>query len=435
MIKSIILSFSCVVAFLFADSNPLDGFNVVVKDLVVAGKTVRISPFKGIGVVTVNLCFKNAGEKLSPKQKECLVSLLRRAMGESTKSKTREQMQAYTREHNVHVSFGSSDDNFTITGKCPSDRLSELFHLIKDVLFHSQFHDFDLIRFKNEMAAGTLQAMQSPDAQLDQLIKTIILKNHPYGTLQKTYLASLKNISSDDLKSYMQKHFTQENIIISACGDINEAELSAQITNVLKNLPKAFNAALPVNVQVGGPYQKHTQAFPVPQTLIHFLHAGIDAHHPDFFALQIAMGCLSNPNIGVLWKKIRTEKGLTYGIGAGFAIQDHYNSFNISTSTQSENVEKTIISIKEVIADICETGFSADLVEIVKKSFLGNYKRSFASTSHITTRLTNYQLSDRPVDFHKILIQKISALTTEDVNEAFKRFLKPDQFIIFVVGQ
>ena len=98
-------------------------------------------------------------------------------------------------------------------------------------------------------------------------------------------------------------------------------------------------------------------------------------------------------------------------------------------------MEKTIISIKEVIADICETGFSADLVEIVKKSFLGNYKRSFASTSHITTRLTNYQLSDRPVDFHKILIQKISALTTEDVNEAFKRFLKPDQFIIFVVGQ
>jgi len=435
MIKSIILSFSCVVAFLFAGSNPLDGFNVVVKDLLVSGKTVRISPFKGIGVVTINLCFKNAGEKLSPKQKESLVSLLRRSLGEATKSKTREQMQDYSRKHNVALSFSSSDDNFTITGKCPSDKLSQLFHLIEDILFHSQFHDSDLARFKNEMAAGTLQAMQSPDTQLDQLIKTVALKSHPYGTLQKTYLASLKNISSDDLKSYMKKHFTQENIIISACGDINEAELSAQISNVLKNLPKAFNVVLPANVQVGGPYQEHAQAFPVPQTLIHFLHAGIDAHHPDFFALQIAMGCLSNPNIGVLWKKIRTEKGLTYGIGAGFVIHDHYNSFNIATSTQSENVEKTLASIKEVIADICENGFSADLVEIVKKSFLGNYKRSFASTSHITTRLTNYQLTGRPVDFHNVLIEKISALTTEEVNGAFKRFLKPEQFIIFMVGQ
>ena len=402
---------------LFADSNPLDGFNVTVKDLVVAGKTVRISPFKSIGVVTVNLCFKNAGDKLSPKHKEALVALLCRAMGESTQFKTREQMQTYAREHNVHLSFGSSDDNFTITGKCPSDKLFELFHLIKDILFHSQFHDSDLIRFKNEMAAGMLQAMQSPDAQLDQLMKKVILTGHAYGTLNKTYLESLKNI------------------IISACGDIDEARLADHITDVVTTLPKTFNVALPENVQVVGPYQKHTQEFPVPQTLIHFLHAGINAHHPDFFALQIAMGCLSNPNIGVLWKKIRAEKGLTYNIGAGFAIQNHYNSFNISTSTQSENVEKTISFVKEVIADVCENGFSADLVEIVKKSFLGNYKRSFASTSHITTRLTNYQLDGRSVDFHNVLIEKISNLTTDEINEAFKRFVKPDQFVVFMVGK
>ena len=133
-----------------------------------------------------------SGEKLSPKHKEALVALLCRAMGEATQSKTREQMQTYAREHNVRLSFGSSDDNFTITGKCPSDKLSELFHWIKDILFHSQFHVSDLIRFKNEMAAGMLQAMQSPDAQLDQLMKKVILTGHAYGTLNKTYLESLR---------------------------------------------------------------------------------------------------------------------------------------------------------------------------------------------------------------------------------------------------
>ena len=85
--------------------------------------------------------------------------------------------------------------------------------------------------------------------------------------------------------------------------------------------------------------------------------------------------------------------------------------------------------------DVCENGFSAELVEIVKKSFLGNYKRSFASTSHITTRLTNYQLDGRSVDFHNILIEKISNLTTDEINEAFKRFMKPDQFVVFMVGK
>lgn len=436
MIKFIILLFSCVVSLsLFSNDKPLDGFNVIVKDLIVAGKSVRISPFKDIGVITVNLCFKNAGEKLSPKTKECLVALLAKAMGESTQSRSHAQLLAYSREHNVHVVFGSSDDNFTITGKCPSHKLIELFALIKDILFCSRFHDSDLIRFKNEMIAGTLQAMQLPEIQLGELTKNVMLKNHPYGTLQKTYMASLKNIRANDLMLYMKTYFTQENLIVSACGDIDEVVFISQVSEIIKALPKVFNSTLPPTVHVAGPYKKYAQTFPVPQTLVKLVHEGIDMHHPDFCALHIALGCLSNHDIGILWKKVRQEKGLAYDISASFSMQDHYNIFSISTSTQTENVEKVIEIIKVTIADVCKNGFSADLVDVVKKNFLGNYKRSFSSTGYITTRLTNYQLYDRPVDFHNTLVEKISNLTADEVNEAFKRFIKLDQFIAFMVGQ
>lgn len=433
MVKCILLGFSCIIAFLFAGDQ--DSFSVVVKDLAVAGKTVRISPFKGVGVVTVNLCFRNVGEKLSPKHKESLVALLARAMGETTDSKTREQMQAYSLQHNVHLSFDTSDDDFVITGKCPSDRLAELFSLLKDILFHSHFNNRDLTRFKNEMAAGTLQTMQSPDSQLGELVKKTILPNHPYGTLQTTYLSSLKNISGADLKSYMKTHFSQENIIISACGDINEEELIAKLSEIITLLPKTLKIHLPENVRLAGPYTRYTQSFPVPQTVIRMIHEGIDVQHPDFFALQVAVGCLSNPGIGTLWKKVRVEKGLTYGIGAGFSQQDHFNIFCVATSTQTETVEHALEVIKEVLTDVYQNGFPSDLVDIVKKSFLGNYKRSFSSTGHIAARLIKYQKENRSLDFHKILIEKISALTVDDVNNAFKKFLKPDQFVVFTVGK
>ena len=66
MIKNIILGVLFLSALLFADQQ--NTFNVSVKDLSVAGRKVRISPFKDIGVISVSLCFKNAGEKLSPKK-------------------------------------------------------------------------------------------------------------------------------------------------------------------------------------------------------------------------------------------------------------------------------------------------------------------------------------------------------------------------------
>lgn len=435
MIKRIAISIFFLLAIILHAEDSSKAFNVIVKDLVIAGKTVRISPFKGIGVITVNFCFKHAGEKQSPERKECLVALLSKAMGESTASKTREQLQAYSRKHNVHISFNSSDDNFIITGKCPSNKLSELFSLIEDVLFHSYFSDKDLSRLKNEMIGSTLQALQSPNTQLDELVKETILKKHPYGTLQKTYVDSLRNISSKDLKFYMKKHFTQENVIVSACGDIDEEQFSQQVYQVISALPKAFNISLPVDVKISSSNKRYARVFPVPQTVIRLLHEGISPHHPDFFALHIALVCLSNPGMGVLWKKVREEKGLTYDIRTNFSMQDHCNTFNIATFTQVESVEEMINSIKEVIVDIHEKGFSDELVDLAKKNFLGSYKRSFSSTANITTRLTNYQLYNRPTNFHNIVIEKILALTTDDVNVAFKKFFKPEQFIIFTVGQ
>ena len=434
MIKFLVIAFT----FFFcinAENDPLGGFNVVFKELVVGGKTIRISPFKGIGVVTINLCFKSAGEKLDPKDKEGLVSLLAKSMGESTESRSKEKLQAYSREHNVSVSVSTTDDNVTITGKCPSKKLHELFILIEDILLHSNFKVEDLNRIKKESISSTKQSMQNPDHHLEELINHTVLKNHPYGTSQQTYIKSLKNVSPDDLKTFKKKYFTQENLIVSACGEIDEDVLLKEVGALITKLPKDFKAQLPQDIKLSAPFEKYSGHFPVPQTLIHFLHEGISPQHPDFFALHIAIGCLSNAHTSILWKRVREEKGLTYGIGAGFSMKDHYNSFHIATSTKTKNVEETIQLIKNILKEVYENGFSDELVEVTKKSFLGNYKRSFASTSHIASRLTNYQLYSRPVDFHRILIEKISSLTPEQVNEAFKKFLKLDQFKIFTVGE
>jgi len=416
-------------------SPALEGFNVIVKDLTVAGKNVQISPFAGIGVVSISLCFKNAGEKLSPKHKEALVSLLTRFLGEATATKTHEQLQDYSRKQNIHVSFASDGDHFMINGRCTPNKLAELINFIKELLLQARFNDADLNRFKKEMVAGLSQAMQSPDMQLSELVKEVICGHHAYGTSSQTYLASLKNITTADFKPYMQDCFTGENLIISACGEFDEAELQQQLELLIVALPKNFKATPPTNIEVVGPYKTHSRTFPVPQTVLSFWHKGIGLHHPDFFALHMAVRCLADPSVGFLSKKVRDEKGLTYHISAGLEIQEHLNRFVVSASTQTANVGTLMDAVHEVFADVYKNGLSPELVKNIKQSFIGNYKRSFNSSSHISTRLMHHQLADRPVDYHKIVVEKIEALTPEQINEAFKKFLNPEQFVIFTVGQ
>lgn len=417
------------------EKSPLEGFNVEVKDIKVAGKNIRISSFAGVGVISINICFKNAGKKLSPAGKESLAGLLSRSLGEATKLKDRDQLEAYSRKENVSISFAGLDDHFFISAKCPSNKLNELFVLLSELLFQARFEKTDLERFKEELSADLLQSMQSPESVLNELIKVTIYKDHPYGVLSKTYVDSFKSITEADLKKFIKDSFTQENLFVSVCGEFDEDNLSKELGTFINALPKDFKADLPKHVTIMGPYELHSKEFPVPQTVIKFLHTGIDHDHPDFFALQVAVGCLSDPFIGLLFKKVRVEKALTYGIGAGFAIQEHFNAFGISTFTQTENVEKIIEAVKEVLKDVDNNGFPPELVKTIQQSFIGSYKRSFASSGQIANRLTNYQLVNRPIDYHKILIEKIAELTPEQVNEAFKKFINPDNLMIFTVGQ
>ena len=62
------------------------------------------------------------------------------------------------------------------------------------MLFHPKFNENDIKRFKEELSASLMQSTQSPEFQLNELIKETVYKNHPYGTTHKTYLDSLKNI-------------------------------------------------------------------------------------------------------------------------------------------------------------------------------------------------------------------------------------------------
>ena len=417
------------------EKSPLEGFNVEVKDIKISSKNIRISPFAGVGVISINMCFKHAGKKLSPAGKESLVGLLSRSLGEATKLKNRDQLEAYARKENVSISFSGLDDHFFINAKCPSGKLNELFTLLDELLFQAKFEKTDLERFKEELSADLLQSMQSPESVLNELIKSTVYKNHPYGWSNKTYVDSLKNIAEADLKKFIKDKFTQENLFVSVCGEFEEENLSEQLGKFINTLPKDFKVDLPKHIAISGPYEVNNKEFPVPQTVIKFLHTGIDHNHPDFFALQVAVGCLSDPFIGLLFKKVRVEKALTYGIGAGLAIQEHFNAFGISTFTQTGNVSKIIETVKEIITEVSKDGFPPELVKTIQKSFIGNYKRSFSSSGQIANRLTNYQLVDRRVDYHKILIEKIMVLTPEQVSEAFKKFINPDNFMIFTVGQ
>ena len=416
-------------------ASDVPGFNLNVKELSVGDKKVFYAPFKGVNVVTVQIGFKNAGQKMSPKGKESLVALLQMLLSESSAFKTREQILEFMRDHNLVFAVDSNDDNFVISGTCPSRNVHFLLQFIKEIVFDAAFYEKDLQRIKREMSADLMQTLQMAPVQMDELVKRTLMPNHPYGYLISAYAKSLVAVSSADLKQFIRDNFALENVHVAVSGEVNESDLIEELQKLFASLPKKFKSQTVPNIGVSESYSEHHVIYDVPQSIIKIVHKGIDKNHPDFFALQMAGLCLGDSTVGILWKKIREEHGLAYDLSCRFQIDDHFNSFVVTTATNTESVSKAVQLIKTSLGEVLETGFSEEAFKLMKASFLGNYKRSFASSKSIAARLLSYSINGFSKDRYQEVIAAIEALTVDDVNKAFKKFFNVACIHVFTVGR
>ena len=423
--------FVCQIGF----ANAVGGFNIEAKELLIGGKKVFSIPFKGVKVVTVQIGFKNAGQKLSPKGKEALVALLEGALCETTSLKSRAQILAFMREYNLVVDINSSDDNFIISGTCPSKNVKFLLELIEELIFKAEFLERDLQRVKQQIAAEFMQVLQNPIVQMEELVKQTIMANHPYGCSIGQYAKSLSAIKVNDLKKFISTNFTFENVHVAISGEVDESVITEAIAAFVAKLPKKFTHPTIPNIDLPADYKLHHKNYDVPQTIVKVIHKGIDMHHPDFLALQIASLCLSNSTSGVLWKAVRESGGLAYDVAIRFDIRDHFSVFGIATATATKNVDAVLKLIHEVLADVSTKGFSEENFALVKASFLGNYKRSFSSSKNIATRFLSYSMNGFSKDRYQQIIKGVEALTVADVNQAFKKFFDISCMHVFTVGR
>lgn len=429
--RFLLVVFVCQIGF----ANAFSGFNIETKELPIGGKKVLSVPFKGVNVVTVQIGFKNAGQKLSPKGKEALTVLLESSLCETTSLKSRAQILACMREHNLVVDINSSDDNFIISGTCPSKNVKFLLELIEEIILKAEFLERDLQRVKQQMTAKSMQAFQHPIIQMDEFIKQTIMANHPYGYSIIQCVKSLSAIKADDLKKFISNNFTFENVHIAVSGDVDESVVSEAIAAFLTKLPKKFKQPTISNIDFPANYQLHHKYYDVPQTVVKIIHKGIGMHHPDFLALQIASLCLGNSTSGVLWEAVRKSGGLAYDVAIRFDIKDHFSVFGIVTATATKNVDAALKLIKEVLADVVAKGFSEENFAIVKSSFLGNYKRSFSSSKNIAARFLTYSMDGFSKDRYQQVINGVEALTVADVNRAFQKFFDISCMHVFTVGR
>lgn len=312
----------------------------------------------------------------------------------------------------------------------------KVLELMTDVLYNPVFPQEELDKLKKQMISGLAASKDDPNAISGRLTSTLNFgASHPYGESETE--ATVKNITVEDIKSYYGIYFKPNIAYLAIVGDINKKEAEALVKKYFSKWQKGTVPTHSYDKPISP--AKNTIALvdrsASVQSVVDVTYPlEMNLSNPDYLASRLLNYILGGGSSSRLFMNLREKKGYTYGAYSSIGADKLITSFSANASVKQTATDSAITEIIYEIRNLRDNGITEEELINAKANLSGSFGRSLESPSTIANFAINTERYKLPQDFYATYLQKLNALTVADINAAAKKFLKPDNMYITVVG-
>jgi len=394
----------------------------------------------GTVAVSMNVRF---GDEKSVFGKSTAASMAGALLMRGTKNKTRQQIQDETDRLKAQVSVSGGATGVSAGIRTFEPTLGDSLRLVRELLRESILPEAEFEQIRQMRLASIEEARSEPTSLVSMELSRHMNARYPRGDVR--YASSLdeeledvKKVTPEEARSFYTKFYGVGEGEIAVVGQFDPAQVQKLIGELFgdwkslaryERIPNPYAAVAPVNRKIETPDKQN--AFFMASM---FTKANDD--DPDYAALQIAGYVFGGAPTSRVFQRIRVKEGLSYGTGASFSVptKDDSGTFTAYAIAAPQNTSKVESAFSEELARAIKEGFSDDEVEKAKKAWLDNRSISRAEDPSVAGLLISRARWDRTVLWDEKLEAAIAALTTAQVNEAFRRHVDPAALTIIKGG-
>jgi len=355
-----------------------------------------------------------------------------------TKDKTGDQLDEMLEARAARIETSSGEDSTTIRFDVLKNDLDFTFPLFLDLLKNPEFRQEKIDLAKTQSNTGISRRNDDPQGIIGrEATKLGYGADSPYAR-QPEY-ATIASITRDDLLAFHKQHLHANNMIVGIVGDFDPKAMEKKLRDAFAKWPRGPQAAA---APAGGTPSKPGVYFiakdDVTQSNIALVGMGtLTRKNPDYYAVQVLNEILDGGSFsGRLMNDIRTKRGLAYGVGGGLgAPWDHPGLLRFQMGTKSSSTLEAIDALKQEISDLRSTPFTADEMATAKDLILNAFIFSMDQPEKILSQQMALEFYGFPLDYFRNYPANIQKVTVEEVANAAKKYVHPEQLSVLVVGR
>ncbi len=311
-----------------------------------------------------------------------------------------------------------------------------LLDLMTDVMFNPTFPEEELEKRINQTRSGLQTIKTDGNAIARNVATTQTYGNHPYGEVVTE--ESLENITVDLLKEYYNTYWKPNVAYMVVVGDI-DADRAKSLMNEYfaqwesQEVPEH---TYPTPTAPQGRRVAFAERQGASQSVIQITYpVDLPVGHEDVIKVNVMNGILGGGVFsGRLMQNLREDKGYTYGARSNISSDMLVGRFVASTEVRNNVTDTTVTEILGEMERLINEPISEQDLELVKNYMTGQFARSLESSRTIANFALNIKRYDLPDDYYATYLQRLNAVTIEDVQAMAEKYLKPENAIVVVAG-
>ena len=173
----------------------------------------------------------------------------------------------------------------------------------------------------------------------------------------------------------------------------------------------------------------------VTQAYIRMGNVAIERNHSGYCAAAVMNFILGGAGFGSrLMRNLREERGLTYGVHSNFLTRRQPGYFFAATQTGIATMNETIAQMLIEFERFLESGPTAEELDWAKKFFTGSLPLTLETNDQLAQKLLEQEFYGLEDEFWLRDLERIEAVTAEDVLVFARGHLHPERFAIVVLG-
>jgi zinc protease len=213
------------------------------------------------------------------------------------------------------------------------------FEVLAEAVMHSVFDPVELEREKKVVLEEVSMRYDRPNIMLFHKLMETAYTRHPYRLPVIGTEESINSFSREKILEYIQKHYYPQNLTVVVAGDVKGREVIARVNGIMGSMARGGMEASPLPVE---PVQEEARFFTLkadimqPQMAIAIPISKFDS--PDSPVLDVLAQIAGHGETSRLYKALRDEKQLVYGINAMAFTPTDPGMFEITAVLDGDNI-------------------------------------------------------------------------------------------------